>query len=111
MVWVLLLRCGPGWASPGVPARLSEERALCCSIPLLAFQTGAALVMLPHAHVGWDCQHGRPRGSPEDAVIDTALETCLAESANNLILPMLQALSAEEKSPYGREMQGCSLAK
>lgn len=49
-------------------------------------------------------QHGQ-EGSPEDIVIDAALETCLAEHANNLILPMLQSLSTEEKSLSGRKMK------
>lgn len=43
--------------------------------------------------------------SPEDAVIDAALETGLAEHANNLILPMLQSLSTEEKSLSGGKMK------
>ena len=43
--------------------------------------------------------------SPEDAVIDAALETCLAERANNLILPMLQCLSTEENSLSGTKMK------
>lgn len=49
-------------------------------------------------------QHGQ-ESSPEDAVMDVALETCLAERANKLILPMLQSLSTEEKSLFGRKMK------
>lgn len=48
-------------------------------------------------------QHGQE--SSEDAVMDVALETCLAERANKLILPMLQSLSTEEKSLFGRKMK------
>lgn len=36
--------------------------------------------------------------SPEDAVIDTALETCLAGCASKRILHMSQSLSTREKS-------------
>lgn len=47
-------------------------------------------------------QHGQ-ESSPADAVIDAALETCLAEHANNLIPLTLQSLSTEEKK--GRKMK------
>lgn len=36
--------------------------------------------------------------SPDDAVIDTALETCLAECASKIILHVPQSLSTREKS-------------
>lgn len=43
--------------------------------------------------------------SPEDAVTDAALETCLPGHTNNLILPVLQSLSREKKSLFARKMK------
>ncbi|KAM9637121.1 protein lin-28 homolog B isoform 1-T1 [Morphnus guianensis] len=61
--------------------------------------------MHPQAETAEMVKQCGQESSPEDAVIDAALETCLAEHANNLILPMLQSLSTEEKSLSGGKMK------
>lgn len=43
--------------------------------------------------------------SPDSAVIDTALETCLAECASKIILHMLQSLPTREKSLSERKVK------
>lgn len=61
--------------------------------------------MHPQAETAEMVKQCSQESSPEDAVIDAALETCLAEHANNLILPMLQSLSTEEKGLSGGKMK------
>lgn len=89
--------------------------ALCdktdCKISPLGFQTDSTQDSQTQAETAEMVKQWSQESSPEDAVVDTALENCLAECTSNIILHMPQSLSTREKKDKNEEATQVALAQ